>query len=80
MRLTDACLDQIFHQARTANGFLDQAVPAALLEEVYQLAAMGPTSMNAQPARYVFLTTPEAKARLMPALMAAMWRRPSRRR
>jgi len=70
MRLTDACLDQIFHQARTANGFLDQAVPAALLEEVYQLAAMGPTSMNAQPARYVFLTTPEAKARLMPALMA----------
>jgi len=70
MRLSDACLDQIFQQARTANGFVDQPVPAALLEEVYQLAAMGPTSMNAQPARYVFLTTPQAKARLMPALMA----------
>jgi len=70
MRLSDACLDQIFQQARPANGFVDQPVPAALLEEVYQLAAMGPTSMNAQPARYVFLTTPQAKARLMPALMA----------
>ena len=30
---------------------------------------MGPTSANCQPARYVFLTTPEAKARLVPALM-----------
>ncbi len=69
MRISDASLDQIFHKARTANGFTDKPVPAALLQEVYDLARMGPTSMNCQPTRYVFLTTPQAKERLMPALM-----------
>lgn len=69
MRISDASLDQIFHKARTANGFTDKPVPAALLQEVYDLARMGPTSMNCQPTRYVFLTTPAARERLMPALM-----------
>ncbi len=69
MRLSDACLDQIFHKARTANGFIDKPVPASLLKEVYDLAKMAPTSMNTQPTRYVFLTTAAAKERLIPALM-----------
>jgi nitroreductase len=69
MRLPDACLDQIFHKARTANGFIDKPVPASLLQEVYDLARMAPTSMNTQPTRYVFLTTAAAKSRLIPALM-----------
>lgn len=68
MRISDACLDQLFHKARTANGFIDKPVPASLLQEVYDLARMGPTSMNTQPTRYVFLTTPAAKERLIPAL------------
>jgi 3-hydroxypropanoate dehydrogenase len=71
MKLSDACLDQIFHKARTANGFIDKPVPAELLREVYDLAKMGPTSMNTQPTRYVFLTSPAAKQRLTPALMPA---------
>ena len=61
-------LDQLFFNARTANGFLDQPVPAELLRQVYAAAAMAPTSMNTQPTRYVFVTTPEAKARLLPTL------------
>ena len=61
-------LDQLFFNARTANGFLDQPVPAELLRQVYEAAAMAPTSMNTQPTRYVFVTTPEAKARLLPTL------------
>lgn len=69
MRISETCLDQIFNKARTANGFTDKPVPAALLQEVYDLAKMGPTSMNTQPTRYVFLTTPAAKERLVPALM-----------
>ncbi len=68
MKIDQAALDQLFLKARTANGFLDQPVPLALLQEVYDLAKMAPTSMNTQPTRYVFLTTPEAKARLLPAL------------
>ena len=67
--MSDSLLDKIFLQARTANGFTDQPVSADLLQQVYDLAKMGPTSMNTQPTRYVFLTSPEAKAKLMPALM-----------
>ena len=69
MRISDACLDQLFFKARTANGFLDQPVPAELLSQVYDIAKMGATSMNSQPARYVFVNSPEARARLLPAMM-----------
>lgn len=68
--LAQACLDQLFFKARTANGFTGQAVPLALLEQVYDIAKMGATSMNAQPTRYVFLNSAESRARLLPALMA----------
>ena len=68
MRISDACLDQLFIKARTANGFTDKPVPVDLLQQVYDIAKMGATSMNTQPARYVFLNSPEARARLIPAL------------
>lgn len=68
MKIDQASLDQIFFNARTANGFLDKPVPLALLQEAYDIARMAPTSMNTQPTRYVFLTTPAAKERLKPAL------------
>ncbi|MFN4004066.1 MAG: malonic semialdehyde reductase [Hylemonella sp.] len=68
MTIDQAALDQLFLKARTANGFLDKPVPLDLLRQAYDLAKMAPTSMNTQPTRYVFLTTPAAKARLLPAL------------
>lgn len=63
-------LDQIFNNARTANGFIDKPVTLELIQQVYDLAKMAPTSMNTQPTRYVFVTTAAAKERLMPALSA----------
>lgn len=68
MPISDASLDQLFRQARTANGFIDKPVPQDLLRRVYELACMAPTSMNTQPTRYVFLTTPAARERVIPAL------------
>ena len=68
MKIAQACLDQLFFTARTANGFLDKPVPPALLQEVYDIARMGPTSMNTQPARYLFLISAESRTRLIPAL------------
>ncbi len=68
MRVSDACLEQLFFNARTANGFIDKPVPASLLQEVYEIAKMGATSMNSQPARYVILASAESRARLLPAL------------
>lgn len=68
MAIDRSALNQLFFDARTANGFTDKPVPKELLEEAYEIARFGPTSMNTQPARYVFLTTPEAKERLLPTL------------
>lgn len=61
-------LQHVFHDARTANGFLPKPVSDAQLQAIYDVAKMGATSMNTQPARYVFLRTPEARARLLPCL------------
>ena len=68
MKIEQKSLDQLFFNARSANGFLEKPVPMSLLQEVYEIARMGPTSMNTQPARYVFLTSPQARARVLPAL------------
>ena len=66
--IAQASLDQLFFKARTANGFTDQPVPLALLQQAYDIAKMGATSMNTQPTRYVFLNSPESRSRLLPAL------------
>jgi 3-hydroxypropanoate dehydrogenase len=66
--LDDAGLDLLFRIARTQNGWLDTPVSDEQLRAIYQIARLGPTSANCCPARIVFLRTPEAKARLLPAL------------
>ena len=69
--LSQAAQDQLFLEARTRNAFSDKPVPEALIRRLYDLAKMGPTSGNVCPARFVFLTTPEAKARLAPLMSRA---------
>jgi 3-hydroxypropanoate dehydrogenase len=66
--LDDAGLDLIFREARTHYAWTDKPVSEELLREVYDLAKWGPTSMNGSPMRVLFLTTDEAKERLLPAL------------
>ncbi len=66
--ISEAALDQLFREARTHNVWLPKPVPVELLRQVYELARFGPTSANSSPARFVFLTTAAAKARLKPAL------------
>jgi len=62
MSLTTA---QLFTEARTQNGYLDQPVPDAQLRALYDLLKFGPTAANSCPARFVFVRSPEAKARLL---------------
>ncbi|WZO97661.1 malonic semialdehyde reductase [Isosphaeraceae bacterium EP7] len=69
-RAEENALDLLFREARTHNAWLPQPVAERSLREIYDLAKMGPTSVNSSPARFVFLTTPEAKERLVPGLMA----------
>ncbi|MBN8529653.1 MAG: malonic semialdehyde reductase [Caulobacterales bacterium] len=62
--LSDAALARLFTEARTYNAWSDRPVPETLLRKLYDLTKFGPTALNATPARFLFLTSPEAKARL----------------
>ena len=66
--LNDAALDQLFRTARTQNAFLDKPVEDSQLKALYELVKWGPTAANSSPARFVFVKSAEAKAKLGPAL------------
>ena len=68
-KLGDEALDIIFREARTHNAWTDKPVPEEKLKALYDLMKWGPTSANMSPARIVFVTSKEAKAKLEPALM-----------
>jgi 3-hydroxypropanoate dehydrogenase len=61
-------LDLLFRVAHSHNGWLDEPVTDQTLRALYDLTKLGPTSLNTCPARFVFVRSPEAKARLRPAL------------
>lgn len=63
-----AALDQIFLKARTHRAWLDKPVPDELLVRIVDLMKLGPTGSNTEPARVIFVKSPEAKARLKPFL------------
>jgi nitroreductase len=57
--------EQLFDNARTHNGFTAEPIPEATLRQLYDMLKWGPTSANTSPARFVFVTTPQAKAKLL---------------
>ncbi|MEP7303369.1 MAG: malonic semialdehyde reductase [Caldimonas sp.] len=57
--------EQLFDNARTQNGFTSEPVPEATLRQLYDMMKWGPTSANSSPARIVFVSSPEAKAKLL---------------
>jgi 3-hydroxypropanoate dehydrogenase len=66
--LDDKSLDLIFRDAHTPQGFLDAPVTDDKLRQVYDLMKWGPTTMNTQPMRIVFVRSKAAKEKLAPAL------------
>jgi nitroreductase len=66
--LDEHALSQLFTTARTFSKFVDREVEDGTIRQLFELAKWGPTSMNSQPARFVFLKTIDAKRRLIPAL------------
>lgn len=67
--LDTPALDQLFRTARTYNAFSGE-IDDATLHRLYELLKWGPTAANASPARFVFVRSPEGKAKLGPALDA----------
>lgn len=68
--ISDSALDQLFRTARTFGQFHDQPIAPELLQQVWDLAKLGPTSANSSPLRVVFVVSPEAKEMLKPCLSA----------
>ena len=66
--LATQALAQLFTEARTFNKFTDQPVSDATIAQLYDLLKWGPTTMNSQPGRFVFIRSEQAKARLKPTL------------
>lgn len=65
--LASPALDQLFLEARTHNGWQPEPLPEDLLRQVYDLAKWGPTAANTTPARFVFVTSDEGRAKLASA-------------
>lgn len=62
--LSADALDVIFRDARSYNGWQDKPVSDEQIAAIYDLMKMGPTSANMQPARIVWVKSPEAKQKL----------------
>jgi nitroreductase len=63
-------LEQAFLSARTFNTFTAQPISDETILRLYDLMRWGPTSMNSQPGRYVFVRSGPAKEKLTHALAA----------
>lgn len=66
--LTDESLDVLFRDARTYSAWQDKDVSDVTLQALYDLAKMGPTSMNCCPMRVVFVKSSDMKEKLSSAL------------
>ncbi len=67
-KIDDNALRQLFLDARTQNKWQAKDVTDDQLRQILDILKFGPTSMNMQPARFVFLRSKEAKERLKPFL------------
>ncbi|PVH27635.1 malonic semialdehyde reductase [Pararhodobacter oceanensis] len=66
--LDEDAIDLILTKARSHYAWQDRPVSEAQLRRLYEITKMGATSMNCSPARFFFITSPEGKAKLTPAL------------
>ena len=67
--LNDHALNQLFYDARSFNGWHDQAIDKKTLVRLWNLTRMGPTSANSSPMRVIFVITPENKEKLRSCLI-----------
>lgn len=59
-----SCLARLFTSGRSRNDWREEQVPDETWRLLYDLLKMGPTSANVSPARFVFCTSDDAKARV----------------
>ncbi len=68
--IDDHSLDQLFREARSHSAWTDRPVTEVDLRAIYELTRLGATSANCSPARFVWVTSDEGKAKLQPLVSA----------
>jgi 3-hydroxypropanoate dehydrogenase len=63
--LDEAAQASLFSNARTANAFTDTPVSDAELAAIWDMTKWAPTAANMQPLRVLYVTSDEARARLV---------------
>ncbi|MBO6038209.1 MAG: malonic semialdehyde reductase [Acetobacter sp.] len=63
-------LDCLFRHARTPLYWTDRPIDEAVIQNLYDVVCLGPTSGNCSPARFVFITSQNARERIRSALSA----------
>lgn len=66
--LDEASIELVLSRARSHYAWTDKPVSRELLHKIYDITKMGATSMNTCPARFVFVTSKEGKARVIKSL------------
>jgi 3-hydroxypropanoate dehydrogenase len=66
--LDSLALNALFNEARTHSYWQNKPISQDLIQQLYALTALGPTSANCSPGRFVFVTSQEGKEKLKPAL------------
>lgn len=64
-------IDLILGNARSHYAWQDKPIAQETLHRLYEITAAGPTSMNTCPARFIFVTSDEGKARVAKSLKPA---------
>jgi 3-hydroxypropanoate dehydrogenase len=62
--LPAGALNQLFRSSRTYYGWTDAPVEERVVRDLYDLMKWGPTSANSSPVRFVWVRSPEGKAKL----------------
>lgn len=70
-RADPVTMRMLLTDARSHYGWQSKDVSDDTLRSIYDMAKFGPTSMNQQPVRFVFVRSQPAKERLLPCLMEA---------
>ena len=61
-------LEEVFLEGRTHSVWLERPVPDDLLQKLFKMTIMGPTSANCLPLRIVFVRSRAGKERLVPLM------------
>jgi 3-hydroxypropanoate dehydrogenase len=64
-KIEQQVLGQLFTEARTHNSWQPKAVNDEQLKELYDLFKFAPTSVNCNPAKILFVKSPQEKERLV---------------